>query len=555
MAQTLQWAPDQGINPHIPEKRKQKLLDLQQREQLKDVLVTKFKQKYAKATAEAGIGPEVDKAINRQVKDFVENADVTKKNLNRLERRIEQDVKTQVVGAPSAGAQPDEARDTKTDITNVSAYTNASRATHVDNLSQLSMFQQQKPGDGSAVSGADVQTASGVRPVDALVDQFQDYDWSRLDDYARYINEVESQKEKERFKVEQGRLKRDLDGQLEEKQAKKVAEKEEDMKFYHIQNENLERLKKIEVQKEEEFKKKTMKEKVDRDEQLALDNKRRKEEDEVRQKEEKQFLARIDKELQKEKKKEQAKKDNERHIIRKLMEENEQEQIEKARKKKEDQEADLRSMEEYVRILDQQEAARESELKERLDRQRNLMDRMKDTVVKMQENKAEEDARRAEKQRLEMEARQFEVELNKQRKLKQMTEETKRFLFQQMQEREDAKTKEKELTKMRAQLLEEDLKDFTEQERSKAESRRSMNLRFRKELEEQMDEKRRRKETKMAPAEMKMNRKLLEIVEKTLSERDSQITAKQPIDDDEDLDSSPAPSPTKMGVLKEALVK
>ena len=57
-------------------------MNIKKREELKDVLIYKFKEKYGENASHASkmIGSEVDK--------FVGNADVTEANLARLERRI-----------------------------------------------------------------------------------------------------------------------------------------------------------------------------------------------------------------------------------------------------------------------------------------------------------------------------------------------------------------------------------------------------------------------------------------------------------------------------------
>ena len=70
----------------MTEKRREKLLLIQKREQMKDVLVTKFQERYAerrKAGEDTSEG-----VIAKEVGEFMDTAAVTENNLKRLEKRI-----------------------------------------------------------------------------------------------------------------------------------------------------------------------------------------------------------------------------------------------------------------------------------------------------------------------------------------------------------------------------------------------------------------------------------------------------------------------------------
>ena len=65
----------------MSEARRERLLDIQKREQLKGLLVNKFKLKY-------GDKPAISKYIDNEVQKFLKNDRLTEDNLKRLDERI-----------------------------------------------------------------------------------------------------------------------------------------------------------------------------------------------------------------------------------------------------------------------------------------------------------------------------------------------------------------------------------------------------------------------------------------------------------------------------------
>lgn len=65
----------------MSEARREKLLDIQKREQLKGLLVNKFKLKY-------GDRPALSKYIDNEVQKFLKNDRLTEENLKKLDDRI-----------------------------------------------------------------------------------------------------------------------------------------------------------------------------------------------------------------------------------------------------------------------------------------------------------------------------------------------------------------------------------------------------------------------------------------------------------------------------------
>lgn len=211
--------------------------------------------------------------------------------------------------------------------------------------------------------------------------------------------------------------------------------------------------------------------------------------------------------------------------MKKVFQENLEENAQKEEARMKQQEADMEAMKEYNRILDQQEEMRAQELQARMDKQKALMEKMKENVQKQQKKKGDEDARRAAKQKEEADQRAIEMERNKEAKLKEMRHETQQFLFKQMAEKDDKKEQALELKRLQASILEADTQEYMQMEKQKAHDRRVRNLEHRVLLEDQIAERAKEPARKyaMSGAEVKMNRQLLDLVDKTLQERDSYL--------------------------------
>merc|ERR1711985_195258 len=199
----------------------------------------------------------------------------------------------------------------------------------------------------------------------------------------------------------------------------------------------------------------------------------------------------------------------------------------KAEQASKQQALDMEAMKEYNRILDQQEEMRAQELQARMDKQKALMEKMKQNVQKQQQKKGDEDARRAQKQKEEADQRAIEMERNKEAKLKEMRHDTQAFLFKQMAEKDEKKGQALELKRLQASILEADTQEYMQMEKQKSQDRRSRNIEHRIELEDQIADRAAEVTRKyaMSGAEVKMNRQLLDLVDKTLKERDDYISS------------------------------
>jgi len=216
-----------------------------------------------------------------------------------------------------------------------------------------------------------------------------------------------------------------------------------------------------------------------------------------------------------EKKKMQTKK-----AMRKVFEENEADLVKRKAMAIEQQEKDAAAMKEYNRILDEQEEQRAEELATRMGRQKALMEKLQANVSQQAKAAGDNDALRAQLQADEQDSHYAEAERVKQSRLKQLRLETQAYLFKQMAEKDGRKNEDKDLQNIQAQILERDTEEYNEIEREKLVSKKIRNFEHRKEIEGQMMARSKQSVPEMSEAEVKMNRNLLNLVNRTLTVRD-----------------------------------
>jgi len=284
----------------------------------------------------------------------------------------------------------------------------------------------------------------------------------------------------------------------------------------------LDRWKHTEKARAEEVKNKLLRERKDRDEQLAYERKLKAEAVNQKKAEEAQLVEKVVTEMEQEQVRYEKKKEEVRKSMRKVFEENAEEQIKRSKEKKVKQEQELASMREYNRILDEQEEQRAEELKIRMARQKDLMAKLQDGVDRQKQEAGDNDARRAAQQQEEMDRHYAEAEKMKQSRLKQLRFETQAYLFKQMAEKDSRKDDDKDLQNIQAQILARDTEEYNEIEHEKTTNKKIRNYEHRKELEEQIAIKAQQRVPRMSEQEVKINRQLLNLVHKTLKARDEE---------------------------------
>lgn len=460
----------------LSEARKEKLLNLKKREDLKDALTSKFQSRFGKGAAQRA--PDemsvCTNDIRGEVEHFAELADVTEANLARLERRIQ----SKAVKDPDAQS--------------VSAYSAMSRRSRsVASLAGENMMKKNMK-----------------------------VDWSRLDEYASYLHEQDAARQKQGVQALQRKLRKDLDIQVAERKAKADENQEEERRYHNNLMVELERWKQTEKSRAEELRQKLQREKKDRDEQLEYERHLKNVAETKKKEEEAKLVDKIVNEMEAEQIRFERKKEQEKAAMRKVFEENVEDLKKRKVLLKEQQEREAAAMREYNRILDEQEDQRAAELEERMARQKGLMDKLQDNVEQQKKESGDNDALRAAKQQDEMDRHYAEAERVKQNRLKQLKMETQAYLFKQMAEKDGRGAEERELQDIQSAILQRDTEEYNEIEREKLINKKIRAYEHRKEIEAQIYQRSLQRVPEMSEAEVKMNRQLLNLVNKTLTVRD-----------------------------------
>lgn len=469
----------------LSDTRKQKLLQIKAREDLKASLTEKFKNRYTgsgRMAEEVSIAPGV---IEQEVGKFTSKAKVTEANLDRLERRIQH----------KASKGPGSA------VSEYSAAPSlASRSRSVPSLTGQSIVS------GSAPQG----------PSDP------NFDWSKLDDYAAYLHQQDALRQRLGMQALQKKMRGDLDGQMHERLKRKDVIKEEDTKYHKSAMAELERWKMAEKSREEERYHKVMKEKRDRDEQLDFERSLKAEEQSQKKHEESALVQKIVVEMEAEQRRFERKKETAKQSMKKVFEENLDDQKRREDQKKAEMEQEAVAIKEYNRILDEQEEQRAEDMQARLDRQNRLMKQLQVSVGKVQKEAGNDDMARASEQMEEMDRHFFEAESMKQQRLKQLKLENQAYLLKQAQEKNGRKQEDRQLQDIQAQILQHDTREFHEIEAVKQVEKKNLFLEHRKELEEQIKYRQNLSFPTMSQEEMRMNAPLLSLVQRSLTAKESE---------------------------------
>jgi len=489
VAATMNASASEGGLSKVSDNRREKLMNLKKREDLKDALTQKFKSRFGSGAKTRGDDEMsvCSSHIRREVDSFAQKANVSEANLGRLERRLQQ--KSKGDNASQSG---------------VSAYSGAS---HTSAMSQRS----------KSLTNVGQQMVNPAANPEA-------FDWTRLDEYASYLHEQDAIRQKMGVSALQRKLKMDLDQQVNEKRFRNGDVEAEDRAYHQNQLIELERWKATEQMRAEEMHQKIQKEKRDRDEQLAFENKLKGEELQKKKDEESSLVEKIVTEMEAEQRKFEKKKTKTKAAMRAVFEENMEDMRKREQQQKEQQEREAEAMREYNRILDEQEEQRAEELAARMGRQKDLMDKLQANVTAQANAAGDNDAKRANAQQSEMDRHYFEAEKMKMQRLKQMKLENQAYLLRQMGEKDGRKEEDRMLSNIQSQILEKDTEEYNEIERQKAIDKRLRNFDHRKELERQIGVRGGQRAPEMSEAEIAMNTQLLGLVHRTLASRDDQMT-------------------------------
>ena len=347
------------------------------------------------------------------------------------------------------------------------------------------------------------------------------YDWKRLDTYAKVMESHEAKRQLAEKRNSQEKIRRDLDKQVDDLRARKEAEKKGDIAYYRNVNSELEQWMENDARVARDKSKRAELEKEDHLEQLRFDSLRKQQAESKHRNEDSYILKQIEKELHEEEKETMDKKRKEREAFKRLMKENEIGRMQQIGLKKKQIEEEIRIMEENNLLMEAQEEERNTKIENRLVRQKLLVKKMEENVTKRLNEKANDDNIRALKQQAEKDARSIEIEAFKIKKYNEMKADMIRTLEEQVAEKLARKQEEDEIKNMHAEILKLDSAEFAKYENQRKELTKKLHNKYKEQLLKQIalhKEKNKTDEECMNTEEFKINRDLIEVVEKTLHE-------------------------------------
>lgn len=494
-------AQSSTANPKLSEARKEKLLAIQQREQLKGLLVNKFVEKYGK-------NKEVSEGlINKEVTDFMKNEKLTEENLRKFEQRIKDGKIGQNNQAPSAkGGAP-----------SVQGNQDAKQG----NQAEQSIRQI----DLASVKGANVRNeqanddaisvTSSQRPRSVYQLGEEDDEWATMMKYDAELHKKERELEKLRDLEQKKKIKDELDRQLEEKRKNQEYDRHDLNNYRQLMGVQMDQFDNREQKKETDMKAKIMAEKYSRDKQLQEENQRKKYEKKVEKEMDAILVKKVQQEIDAEIRMAADKRKEQKEQLRKVLLENEERRRldqEFAAKQKAD---DIKAQKEYTRLIEAQEAARAAEIQAREDRAKQFMSLMADTIVKDQREQLLDEERKTLQHYLDRESREIADEKVRQKRLYDQKRDIKAFLDKQLEEKEKRRLQEKEIENLQARIWKKDTEDYNYSEKAKFDKMKEINLQQQEFLKKQIDEERKRKGKKMSTEELLLNKpKLKEIAER-----------------------------------------
>ena len=478
---------NQTATSKMTEQQRARLLKLQEREELKGLLINKFKKKYGN---EGGF-------IDKEVENFMKQETLTEANLQKLDDKIKKRIEI----------------DQKS-VSNRSE-TNKKPATP----SVASVKSSAKSHDQQSVSSS---MRSSAKASEYIADDDED-EWAAILQYDTIMFHEEEKARLRREIENKMKLKRELDRQMNDKNRKKLSEQEEEKLYDEAQRRNVEIMELKETEREIMYKEKIMQEKMLRDKQL-IEEKKRKRNDEKQQKNlDEKLVQRLQEELRADQVAFEEKRRDEREYMLRMMQENEETKKRQLETKEIERLNDIKSMEDYARMLDKQEEDRINEMKSREERQQLLMARMADTVLKEQKQKNHQEDLMLLRQIEEKEILDKQEDERRALQLQKQKQDIRKILDKQVEDKQKRRVSDKKNQDEQAYMWKKDAEEFFKLEEDRKQREKELNLMHVEILKSQMQEKDSKKKKQMSNNEARINKGLLKKIQRGGSEDGSQV--------------------------------
>ena len=529
-----------GVGRNIMNQR-ERLLNLQKRQKLKDLLITKFMQKYKIKNFE--------KALEDEITKFLQGEKLNDQDLKKLDIKIrgllkEKATKDRLKEKLTQSLQNKNDILPKIESKNIDDNTLAPRITSpkpkilttepiVNTLQKKSLStstyspintygskrRYKNPEEELAELEAEFakDEQANKRSYKRLDFSGEGNEWSAIAKYNRKIYEDQIKSEKLKDEELKRRNKADLDLQIKQRLKQEYENELKEKEYDKIMEAHQKELDEMEKKKQEALKKQLMKEKESRDEQIRQNYILKRIETLKEKKFEKSLLKSIKEGMEKEKLDAIEKKKKENEALVKAIKENDLKLKMKKEIEKKQKEEDVKMGEERIKMDMKEEVRRQAYydmIRSYGNKSTNKSNELLDRLKKEQE---EEDKRihhyYEEKNRLA-------IEKEKKEELKKFRQkfELKKYLDMQIAERKKEEEFLKSLDYEQARIWAIDCKKYNDDEKAIGKRIKEMNKRNMNTLMEQINKKKNKNKDEMNETEYAMNRQLLEKAKVSLAE-------------------------------------
>ena len=525
--------------------QKECLLNLQKRQKLKDLLITKFMQKYGIKNA--------DLILEEEISKFLQGEKLNDKDLKRLDMKVRKllnekiskdklkEKLTQSLQGISSNEILPKIETSKTIENNtISPKTRNLKPTTIintepsmDTLCQKNLSNSlynplktygnkrmyKKPEEELAELEAEFakEEKENKNKYKRLDFTEEGDEWSAIAKYNRKLYEEQIKLEKMKDEELKKRNKADLDLQIKQRLKQEYENELKEKEYDKIMKEHQKEMDELDRKKQEEIKKQVLREKESRDEQMRQNYIRKRIEILKEKKFEKNLVKNIKEGIEKEKQKAIEKKKKENEALLRAIKENDLKMKMKKEKEKRDKEEEIKMGEERIKMQMKEDLQREKYY-ETIKNNGNKMSLKADEILeKLRKDQEEEDKRI---QHYYDEKNRLEIDKEKEKEIKKHRDkfELKKYLDMQIEERKKEEDFLKSLDYDQARIWAIDCKKYNEDEKEINKKIREMNKRNMDSVMEQINKKKKgNKKTAMNETEYAMNREILEKAKASLA--------------------------------------
>ena len=524
-----------GVGRNIVNQR-ERLLNLQKRQKLKDLLITKFMQKYGIKNADEILEEEIGKFLQgeklndqdlRRLDNKIRNLLKEKATKERLKEKLTQslqgipsntkdilpkidsnNIEENTISPKIINPQP---RILNTEPCNTLQPKNLSCSSYNPKKTFNSRRIYKKPEEELAELEAEFAKDEKEKEKNfKRLDFSEDGDeWSAIAKYNRKLYEDQIKYEKMKDEELKKRNKADLDLQIRQRLKQEYENELKEKEYDKIMEEHQKEMDELERKKQDAIKKQVMREKESRDEQMRQNYIKKRIEILKEKKFEKSLVKSIQEGIEKEKQDAIERKKKENEALLRAIKENEIKIIKKKEKEKKDKEEEIKMGEERMKMQMKEDLARQKYYEAIKNNGNKSCLKSVEVLEKLRKQQEEEDKRI---QHYYDEKNRLEIDKEKQKELKKYKEkfELKKYLDMQIEERKKEEDFLKSLDYEQARIWALDCKKYNDDEKEINTRIREMNKRNMNILMDQINKNRNKKKTGMSDTEYAMNRKLLE---------------------------------------------